>query len=90
MVWVAILYTQLQFRRSLTAQQQNELAFKTPWWPFSSWFALVFIGLVIAMMGMSDYARVALFVGPCLLGIYFILFFVFGLHRKNHLTKEKK
>jgi amino acid transporter len=89
MVWVAILYTQLQFRRSLSSAQRAALEFKTPWWPYSSWFALAFIGLVIAMMAMSDYARAALIVGPCLLGLYFVLFFVLGLHRKNQLIKEK-
>ncbi len=89
MVWVAILYTQLQFRRSLSSAQRTALEFKTPWWPYSSWFALAFIGLVIAMMAMSDYARAALIVGPCLLGLYFVLFFVLGLHRKNQLIKEK-
>jgi AAT family amino acid transporter len=89
MVWVAILYTQLQFRRSLSSVQISALEFKTPWWPYSSWFALAFIGLVIAMMAMSDYARAALIVGPCLLGLYFVLFFVLGLHRKNQLIREK-
>jgi AAT family amino acid transporter len=38
---------------------------------------------------MSDYARAALIVGPCLLGLYFVLFFVLGLHRKNQLIREK-
>jgi AAT family amino acid transporter len=33
MVWIAILFTQIQFRRSLTKSQVAELAYRTPWWP---------------------------------------------------------
>ncbi|MFM1758897.1 MAG: hypothetical protein RLY75_167 [Pseudomonadota bacterium] len=90
MVWIAILITQIQFRRSLTKIQVAELAYRTPWWPYSSWFALAFIALVVVLMGFHEDARIALVLGPCLLGVYLAMFYIVGLHRKTKLSREFK
>ena len=90
MVWIAILITQIQFRRSLTKVQAAELAYRTPWWPYSSWFALAFIALVVVLMGFHEDARIALVLGPCLLGVYLAMFYIVGLHRKTKLSREFK
>ncbi len=83
MVWIAILSTHFRFRASLTKQQLSELSYRTPWWPYSSWFALVFIFLVIVLMSFHEDARIALIVGPILLGLYFVLYFMLGLGKKE-------
>ena len=90
MVWISILITQIQFRRSLSAEQIAQLAYKTPWWPYSSWFALAFIGLVIVLMSFNKDAQMALVLGPCLLVAYLVMFYVFGLHRKTKLKPQFK
>ena len=90
MVWIAILITQIQFRRSLTKVQVTELAYRTPWWPYSSWFALAFIALVVVLMGFHEDARIALVLGPCLLGVYLAMFYIVGLHRKTKLSRKFK
>jgi AAT family amino acid transporter len=90
MVWIAILITQIQFRRSLTKVQVAELAYRTPWWPYSSWFALAFIALVVVLMGFHEDARIALVLGPCLLSVYLAMFYIVGLHRKTKLSREFK
>jgi AAT family amino acid transporter len=90
MVWIAILITQIQFRRSLTKVQVAELAYRTPWWPYSSWFALAFIALVVVLMSFHEDARIALVLGPCLLGVYLAMFYIVGLHRKTKLSREFK
>lgn len=90
MVWIAILITQIQFRRSLTKVQIAELAYRTPWWPYSSWFALAFIALVVVLMGFHEDARIALVLGPCLLAVYLAMFYIVGLHRKTKLSREFK
>jgi AAT family amino acid transporter len=90
MVWIAILITQIQFRRSLTKVQVAELAYRTPWWPYSSWFALAFIALVVVLIGFHEDARIALVLGPCLLGVYLAMFYIVGLHRKTKLSREFK
>jgi AAT family amino acid transporter len=90
MVWIAILITQIQFRRSLSKAQVAELAYRTPWWPYSSWFALAFIALVVVLMSFHEDARIALVLGPCLLGVYLAMFYIVGLHRKTKLSREFK
>ena len=90
MVWIAILFTQMKFRRSLTKAQVAELSYRAPWWPYSSWFALAFIALVVVLMGLHEDARIALVLGPCLLGVYLAMFYVVGLHRKTKTSREFK
>ena len=90
MVWIAILFTQLQFRRSLSKAQVAELAYRTPWYPYSSWFALAFIFLVIVLMGFHEDAQIALVLGPCLLALYLVMFYIVGLHHKTKSNREFK
>ena len=90
MVWIAILLTQMKFRRSLSAAQVAELNYKAPWTPYTSWFALAFICLVIVLMGFHEDARIALVLGPCLLAVYLAMFYIVGLHRTTKLNREFK
>jgi AAT family amino acid transporter len=89
-VWIAILITQLKFRSSLTKAQVAALAYRTPWYPYSSWFALAFIFLVVVLMGFHEDARIALILGPCLLGVYLAMFYLVGLHHKTKTKREFK
>jgi AAT family amino acid transporter len=90
MVWIAILLTQMKFRRSLSAAQVAELNYKAPFTPYTSWFALAFICLVIVLMGFHEDARIALVLGPCLLAVYLMMFYVVGLHRTTKLNRKFK
>jgi AAT family amino acid transporter len=83
MVWIAILYTHYRFRKSLSTEQLSRLAYRAPWWPFSTWFALAFIFLVIVLMSFHEDARMALVVGPILLAIYFVLYYILGIDKKQ-------
>ncbi|MFZ9163746.1 MAG: amino acid permease, partial [Polynucleobacter sp.] len=85
MVWISILYTHFRFRASLSKDQLAQLSYRAPWWPYSSWFALAFIALVIVLMSFHEDARMALIVGPILLTIYLILYFVLGINKKHVL-----
>jgi AAT family amino acid transporter len=90
MVWIAILFTQMKFRASLTKAQIADLAYRAPWWPYSSWFALAFIFFVVVLMGFHEDARVALILGPCLLAVYLGMFYLVGLHRKTKTSSQFK
>jgi AAT family amino acid transporter len=83
MVWIAILFTHYRFRSSLSTKQLSELTYRAPWWPYSSWFALGFIFMVIVLMSFHEDARIALIVGPILLALYMVLYDVFGLDKKQ-------
>jgi amino acid transporter, AAT family len=45
---------------------------------------------VIVMMSFHEEARIALILGPCLLAVYLVMFYVFGLHRKTKLKTQFK
>jgi AAT family amino acid transporter len=83
MVWISILYTHYRFRSILSKEELAALAYRAPWWPYSTWFALAFIFLVIVLMSFHEDARMALVVGPILLTIYLVLYFVLGLDKKE-------
>jgi AAT family amino acid transporter len=51
---------------------------------------LAFIGLVVVLMGFHEDARIALIVGPCLLGVYLVMFYIVGLHRKTAIARDFK
>ncbi|WP_053365013.1 amino acid permease [Bacillus sp. FJAT-27245] len=70
--WTIILLTQLKFRKARSAAEVAELKFKLPFYPYSSWFALAFLALVIVLMAFIEGMRVALFVGPIWYAILYI------------------
>lgn len=89
MVWVAILYTHIKFRLSFTRVEISRLKFKLPWWPYSSYLALGFISLVIALMAFPKDSRAALIYGPTVLAVYLAIYYIAGIgnkHSKNEST----
>jgi AAT family amino acid transporter len=83
LVWIAILFTQIQFRKSLTQAQRDELPYRAILWPYGSWFAIFFVMFVIGLMAYSESTRMAFYVGPPILIGLTLLYFVFGLHKKE-------
>jgi AAT family amino acid transporter len=83
LVWIAILFTQIQFRKSLTQVQRNALPYRAIMWPYGSWFAIFFVMFVIGLMAYSESTRMAFYVGPPILIGLTLLYFIFGLHKKE-------
>ncbi len=83
LVWIAILYTQIQFRKQLSQEQRQALPYKAIFWPYGSWFAIGFVLFVIGLMAYSENTRMAFYVGPPILISLTALYFVFGLHKKE-------
>jgi len=81
--WAVILISQLRFRKSLSAEEQNQLVYKMPWAPYSSYLALAFLALVIVLMAFSPETRIALVVGPVWYAILIGVYYKKGLHKKN-------
>lgn len=80
--WGTILISQLRFRKKMAAREKQQLEYKMPWYPFSSYFALAFLALVIVIMGFSENTVVALIVGPIWIGLLVACYFGFGLNKK--------
>jgi AAT family amino acid transporter len=79
--WAVILLSQLMFRRGLSLQQQRALAYRMPWWPYSSYVALGFLALVIGLLAYSPDTRIALIVGPAWLIVLVGAYYWNGLHK---------
>lgn len=90
LVWVAILGTQLQFRKKISSQEVAKLSYTSIWWPYASWAALLFIAFVIVLMGFDSRTRVGLYVGPPILILMIAIYYLCGLHRRNFTQEEKK
>ena len=86
LVWIAILYTQIRFRKSLSKEEAGALPYRAILWPYGSWFAIFFVVFVIGLMAYSEMTRMAFYVGPPILLGLTVLYFVFGLHKKERRT----
>jgi amino acid transporter, AAT family len=82
--WTIVLLTQMKFRRSLSATQRERLAFRMPFYPYSSWLALAFLALVIGLMAYFPDTRVALIIGPLWLVLLTALFYGLRLNKSRN------
>ena len=68
-VWVMILLSHFAMRRGLSAQQRKQIAFPVPFWPAVPLLTLLFMGVVIAVLGMMAETRMALIAGLVWIGL---------------------
>ncbi|MFI1013281.1 amino acid permease [Streptomyces sp. NPDC020965] len=79
--WVMILISQIRYRAKADRGELPQSTFKAPGAPWTSWFALAFIGMVVVLMGIDKDARVSLYCAPVwalLLGVSYLM-----LKRRN-------
>ncbi|OMP66366.1 amino acid permease [Domibacillus epiphyticus] len=62
--WAIILLSQIRFRKRLSKEKQKKLLYKMPFYPFSSYLTLAFLGCVVVIMGFFPHTRFALLIGP--------------------------
>lgn len=70
--WTIILFAQLSFRKSKTKREAEKIKFKVPFYPISTYLALMFLALVIILMAFIPDMRVALFVAP----VWFFILYI--------------
>jgi amino acid transporter, AAT family len=73
--WSMILLSQIRYRKSLSQEQLNRLKYKMPLFPFTSYFSLAFLLLVVGLMATFPDTRIALIVGPLWLGILVTIYY---------------
>lgn len=74
--WIMILLCQIRYRAKADRGVLPHSTFKAPGAPFTSWFALAFIGLVIIMMAIDKEARISLYCAPVwglILGVSYLV-----------------
>ena len=84
--WAIILVTQINFRRNLSPAERSKLAFRMPFWPYGSWIALAFLGLVIALMAYFPDTRIALYIGPAWLVLLTVLYYRLGIQARGPVS----
>lgn len=87
--WSMILLSQIKYRKSLTANQLSGLKYKMPLFPFTSYFSLAFLILVVGLMAFFPDTRIALIVGPLWLGILTAFYYGKGYHKRAKQEQEK-
>ncbi|HZF93079.1 amino acid permease [Streptomyces sp.] len=74
--WIMILVSQIRYRAKADRGELPRSEFRAPGAPFTSWFALAFIGMVIVLMGMDKDARISLYCAPLwalILGVTYLV-----------------
>ncbi|GGX27976.1 hypothetical protein GCM10010353_49000 [Streptomyces chryseus] len=74
--WIMILVSQIRYRAKSDRGELPKSSFRAPGAPYTSWFALLFIGMVIVMMGIDKDARISLYCAPLwalLLGVSWLV-----------------
>ena len=62
-VWIMILFSQIGFRRTLSAEQKRALTFALPGGPFTAIAGILFLVFIIALIGYFPDTRISLYVG---------------------------
>ncbi|MFC0602096.1 amino acid permease [Streptomyces palmae] len=86
--WIMILCSQLVYRRKVNAGLLPRSDFQAPGYPWTSVFALAFIGMVIVLMGIDEDARISLYCAPIWGLIMAVSYFVIG--RRNPSAFARK
>jgi amino acid transporter, AAT family len=86
--WSMILLSQIKYRKGLTTNQLISLKYKMPLFPFTSYFSLAFLMLVVGLMAFFPDTRIALIVGPLWLGILVAFYYGKGYHKRGKKEQE--
>lgn len=86
--WSMILLSQIKYRKGLTKEQLGGLNYKMPLFPFTSYFALAFLILVVGLMAYFPDTRIALIVGPLWLGILVAFYYGKGFHKRGKAEQD--
>ncbi|MBB5935206.1 amino acid permease [Streptomyces zagrosensis] len=74
--WIMILCSQLRYRAKADRGELPQSTFRAPGAPYTSIFALCFIGMVIVLMGFDEDSRVSLYAAPVWAAVLIIGYFV--------------
>ncbi len=80
-VWLMILLAHLASRRHMTPEEEAALPYKTPFFPYGQYFAVVFILFTFGIMLWLPAFRGAFFVGVAFSVITVAMFYITGRHK---------
>ncbi len=80
--WFALLISQVRFRKA-HAEKMKSHPFKMPFAPVSNYVTIIFLLIVLVGMWINDDTRISLIVGIIFLAIMTILFYAFGMNKRD-------
>ncbi|AYD39726.1 amino acid permease [Clostridium fermenticellae] len=86
--WATIIYVQIKFRRA-KMKNNERIAFKMPWWPYSSYIVFGFIALVLIIMAINPGTRPIIYAAPFWFA-FIIIIYIFSINKKNVIKGESK
>ncbi|MBT2553154.1 amino acid permease [Arthrobacter sp. ISL-5] len=90
-VWVMILSSHVAMKREIARNGLPVSEFPSPWWPAASVLTIGFMALVIAVLGVFEDTRIALYVGAVWLGLLVLAYRLWvkgNGRRRAHLEDE--
>ncbi|WP_397539499.1 amino acid permease [Rummeliibacillus pycnus] len=85
--WFALLIAQIRFRKVHAKEMANH-PFKMPFAPVSNYATIIFLLVVLVGMWINDDTRISLIVGIIFLALMTILFYLFGMNKRDYNLKE--
>jgi len=73
-VWVMILASHVAMKREIARTGLPASEFPSPWWPAASILTIAFMALVIAVLGVFEETRVALYIGAAWLAVLLLAY----------------
>lgn len=77
-VWLMILFAQVAMRKEMTDEEQANLKFAVPFWPYGQYFAIAFILFTFGIMAWLPDFRLALGIGVAFLVLATAMYFITG------------
>jgi len=87
--WGVILLCQIRYRRKADAGELPKSTFRMPGSPWTNYFGLAFLALVVVLLGFSEDTRVALYVTPVVGALIAVGYFVSRRRTAVEETQEK-
>jgi len=78
--WGIIVWTHLNYRRAVDKGLAKPVLFRLPGSPYSNWFVIAFLLLVIVLLGFDAETRIALYVAPAW---FALMAFSYRMSKKN-------
>jgi len=62
--WALIVIAHLGYRKAVAVGETRQVAYRMPGSPYTNWFVVAFLVLVVTLLGLDEGTRVALYVAP--------------------------
>jgi AAT family amino acid transporter len=88
--WGVILLSQLRYRKQMNLTEKNQLKYKLPLFPLSSYLSLAFLAFVLVVMAINPDQRIAVIVGPIFIAMLVAIYYIRGLNKRSLQGNIKK